>query len=416
MSAAAQVGSSQIALAASNYLVLAFAARHLDAAGFAALSSYYLLINTVGRGMFAAIELETTRAVAAALALGGDGRSALRHAGRQTLLLLLAAFILLSVATPLLSQVVGSSPATLGLLAAGAVGMAMSYLLRGPLAGSRRYVPYAASFWVEAAVGLTVAGILMGFGVEQPLVWMAVLAFAPVLAALAVAPAALRRSTLLQDRPMDAADPAPAGTRLDLLYSATLLLAGQGVWNLAPVLVTYRLAGDPDIAAGFVAVAVLLRAPVLLFPAVQALLLPALTTMVSTGDTGSVRRATRRLAVLITGGGLVWVILSITLVPWIARTVFAATVTPPTWILAALAISTVLGAATQIAQTHLLAARRQRDVALAWLIALIVFIVVGMTIAPPMVGAVAGQVLAAVMVLAVLGFARRRLLSNGDRL
>lgn len=415
MSAAAQVGGSQIALAASNYLVLAFAARHLDATGFAALSSYYLLINTVGRGMFAAIELETTRTVAAALALGGDGRSALRQAGRHTLLLLLAAFMLLGVATPLLSEVVGSSPATLGLLAVGAVGMAMSYLLRGPLAGSRRYMPYAASFWVEATAGLVVAGVLMGFGVEQPLVWMAVLAFAPVLAALAVAPAALRSATV-QVRPMDAAGTAPAGTRRDLFYSATLLLAGQGVWNLAPVLVTYRLAGDPNVAAGFVAVAVLLRAPVLLFPAVQALLLPALTTMVSTGDTPSLRQATRRLAVLITGGGLVWVILSVTLVPWIARTVFATTVTPPTWILAALAVSTVLGAATQIAQTHLLAAARQRVVALAWLVALMIFIVVGMTIAPPLVGAVTGQVLAAVMVLAVLGIARRRLLSNGDRL
>jgi len=414
MSAAAQVGGSQIALAASNYLVLAFAARHLDAAGFAALSSYYLLINTVGRGMFAAIELETTRAVAATLALGGDSRPVLRHAGRQTLLLLFVAFVLLGVATPLLSEVVGSSPATLGLLAVGAVGMAMSYLLRGPLAGDRRYVHYAASFWVEAAAGLTMAGILMGFGIKEPLVWMAVLAFAPVLAALAVAPAAFRRSAPQPIR--DAAGAAPGGTRLDLFYSATLLLAGQGVWNLAPVLVTYRLADDPNVAAGFVAVAVLLRAPVLLFPAVQALLLPALTTMISTGDTRSARRATRRLAVLIIGGGLVWVILAVTLVPWIARTVFAATVTPPTWILAALALSTVLGAATQIAQTHLLAARRQRDAALAWLIALVIFIVVGLTITPPLIGAVAGQVLAAVIVLTVLGIARRHLLSNGDRL
>ena len=108
---AAHVAGSQVALAASNYLVLAIAARHLDPAGFAAVSAYYLLINTVGRGLFAAVELETTRAVAAGArgmrAAAAHRRAARRRAGAAR------------ARAPLLTG--GASAAAIALLAVGAV-------------------------------------------------------------------------------------------------------------------------------------------------------------------------------------------------------------------------------------------------------------------------------------------------------
>ncbi|MFC7660930.1 hypothetical protein ACFQV8_37320 [Pseudonocardia benzenivorans] len=130
--AAAQVAGSQIGLALSNYMVLAIAARHLDTAGFAAVSSYYLLINTVGRGLFAAVELEATRAVADAVARGHDTAPAVRTARRDTLRLLVVALVLAAAAGPLLGHALGGPGVAIGLLAAGAVTMAASYLLRGP--------------------------------------------------------------------------------------------------------------------------------------------------------------------------------------------------------------------------------------------------------------------------------------------
>ena len=98
---AASVASSQFALAGSNYVLLAIAARHLDPAGFAVLTSYYLLINTVGRGLFAAVELETTRSVAHARATGVDDVAVRQAAVRQTGLLLVAVAALLVLASPL---------------------------------------------------------------------------------------------------------------------------------------------------------------------------------------------------------------------------------------------------------------------------------------------------------------------------
>jgi hypothetical protein len=147
---ALQVAGSQFAVAGCSYLALAVAARHLDAAGFAAVSAYYLLINA-GRGVFAAVELETTRAIAHAVAVGADDRPARRAAWRHTGMLLAGTLVLLAASVPLLGPVVGSGTATVALLVLGAVALAASYLMRGPLAGHRSYGRYGATFWVEAA-------------------------------------------------------------------------------------------------------------------------------------------------------------------------------------------------------------------------------------------------------------------------
>ena len=283
--AAAHVAGSQVALAASNYVLLAIAARHLDPAGFAAVSAYYLLINTVGRGLFAAVELETTRAVAA----GAHGmRDALRHTG----VLLVGALVLLGLAAPLLT----GGAATVVLLAVGAVTMAASYLIRGPLAGKQRYGRYAATFWIEAAAGLVGAVVLTVVDERATAVWIAVLAVAPAIAPLLL----WRRGDHSQG------DTGGAPVR-PVLWSAALLLASQGVWNLAPVLATARLADAATLAAGFTTVAVVVRAPVLLFPTIQAMLLPRLAGGARTprpfGGRGGRRRA--RLDRAGHGGGAV---------------------------------------------------------------------------------------------------------------
>ncbi|HEY0816865.1 MAG TPA: hypothetical protein VGE11_26620 [Pseudonocardia sp.] len=378
--AAAHVAGSQVALAASNYLVLAVAARHLPAAGFASVSAYYLLINTVGRGLFAAVELETTRAVAA----GADGRrAALVHTG----VLLVGALALLGLSAPLLANVLPGAPA-LALLAVGVAAMAASYLVRGPLAGLQRYGRYAATFWIEAGVGLAAAVVLAVLDEHASTAWIAVLALAPAIAPL-----------LLSGGVATKGPAAPLGP---VLWSAALLLAGQGVWNLAPVLVTARLTDAPALAAGFTTAAVIVRAPVLLFPTVQALLLPRLA-----GQATPAPRAPRFLGPALAAAGLVWVGLATVAVPWVAALVFATTAPPPPWVLAVLALSTVLGAVAQVVQAHLVAARRTHAAALAWLAGLGILLAVGLLAAPPVAAAAIGQLVAAAAVLGAMVFARR---------
>jgi O-antigen/teichoic acid export membrane protein len=406
--AAAQVAGSQIGLALSNYLVLAIAARHLDTAGFAAVSSYYLLINTVGRGLFAAVELEATRAVADAVARGHDTAPAVRAARRDTLRLLVVALVLAAAAGPLLGHALGGPGVAIGLLAAGAVTMAASYLLRGPLAGRRRYGLYAATFWIEAAVGLAAAAAFVVADVQGTGAWIAILALAPLVSPLVLSrPASRVPATTGAEASADAtAVPPPA--RGGVFWSAALLLAGQGVWNLAAVFVTSRLTDAPAVAAGFVTVAVILRAPVLLFPAVQAILLPSFTAMLGDGDRSGVRTIVRRLGAALAVGGVVWLVLAVFVVPWAARLLFAATVIPPAWVLVVLALSTVVGAAAQIGQTRLVAERRPAAVAGAWIAGLVVLVVIAFLASPPVPAAAVGQLAAAVAVLALLAVAARR--------
>jgi len=401
--AAAHVAGSQVALAASNYVLLAIAARHLDPAGFAAVSAYYLLINTVGRGLFAAVELETTRAVAA----GAHGmRDALRHTG----VLLVGALVLLGLAAPLLT----GGAATVVLLAVGAVTMAASYLIRGPLAGRQRYGRYAATFWIEAAAGLAGAIVLTVVDERATAAWIAVLALAP-----GVAPLVLRgvRWAGAEPRGLDAAAPSPrAGVGPGLsdaagpgpggsapvrpvLWSAALLLASQGVWNLAPVLATARLADAATLAAGFTTVAVVVRAPVLLFPTIQAMLLPRLA---------GGARTPRPLVAAVAAAGLVWIALATVAVPFVAALVFATTTPPPSWVVAVLALSIALGTVAQIAQAQLVAARRPHAAALAWLGGLVALLAVGLAAAPPVAAATIGQLAAAGIVLGALVIAGRK--------
>jgi O-antigen/teichoic acid export membrane protein len=380
--AAAHVAGSQVALAASNYLVLAIAARHLPPAGFAAVSAYYLLINTVGRGLFAAVELETTRAVAA----GADGRrAALVHTG----VLLVAALALLGLSAPLLAGVLPGA-AALALLAVGVIAMAASYLIRGPLAGAQRYGRYAATFWIEAGAGLVAAVVLAAVDNRASTAWIAVLALAP-----AVAPLLLNGGLAARG---------PVAPLAPVLWSAALLLAGQGVWNLAPVLVTARLTDAPALAAGFTTAAVIVRAPVLLFPAVQALLLPRLAAQ---ADAPHAVKTARLLGAGIAAAGLVWVALVVVAVPWVAALVFATTAPPSPWVLAVLALSTVLGAVAQVVQAHLVAARRTHAAALAWLAGLAVLLAVGLLAGPPVAAAAIGQLVAAAAVLGGMVLARR---------
>ena len=142
--------------AGANYLLLALAAWHVGAAGFAVLTSYYLLINTVGRGVFAAVELDMSVSVAHARATGVDDVAVRQAAVRQTGLLLVAVAALLVVASPLTVPVFGpewadrrrARPARAGRRRDGRVVPAAR-----PLAGNRRYGLYAATFWVEAAAG-----------------------------------------------------------------------------------------------------------------------------------------------------------------------------------------------------------------------------------------------------------------------
>ncbi|MDQ3887294.1 MAG: hypothetical protein M3308_09895 [Actinomycetota bacterium] len=410
------MAGSQVALALANYGVLALAGRALPAAGFAALSAFYLLVNTVGRGVFAVIELELTRSTADARARAiGEGparATAIRHAA----VLGGVALAALIVCTPVLQRALGGDWFAVALLAVGMGTTAVSYLVRGPLAGARRYHRYTATFVAEAVVGATIAVVFVSAGVVDVRAWVAIFALAP-LAALSVflVPAGTERSEGTPRERED--DTGSASTLGQFAWSATLLFTGQALWNLAPVIVAYRLAEDPQLAAGFTAFAIVLRVPVLLFPALQAMLLPPITAMVSRGEHRTMMRLVQRLLAAIAALGACWLAGSILLAEPLVDLLFAAVgIAPSTPVIVLLALSALIGAAAQVLQIGLVAQRRQRIVALGWLAGVLVLVTTAFLPAAPVVSGGASQLAGAAVAATAMSSSLWHRSQRGTRL
>ena len=392
---------SQVLLAVAGYLLLALAARTMPAADFAVISAFYLLLNTIGRGVFASVELETSRVLAAADAAGRNGRPVLATAMRHAAVLLVVAIALSLAATPLLP---GFDVAVA--LAVGSCTMAVSYCVRGPLAARRRFRAYSLTFLLEAAFTLLGAVALALAGVNTMVGWAAVLVLSPGVAAVLVVFRTsrvglfARMRTLWSSRSRDDAH----GNEHPIVMTAVIwtslfYLCSQGVWNLAPVSVTSALAMVPSEAAGFVAVAVILRAPVFVFPAIQAVLLPSVSAAAQHDDRDGTRRALRPPLFLLGAVSIPWLLAATLVVPWMARTVFAVRDVPPWPATTALAASTLIGAAAFVLQTRVLAFRRHRDVGLAWLSGLCVLGLVSAVPGDPRLWGALAQLAAAVVVL-----------------
>jgi O-antigen/teichoic acid export membrane protein len=401
---------SQVLLALSGYVLLALAARTMPAAGFAAISAFYLLLNTVGRGVFASVELETNRALAAADAAGEDGRPVLSTAARRAALLLVAAIALSLAATPLLPDFEVACA-----LALGSCTMAISYCVRGPLAARRRFPAYSATFLLEGGFTLGgAAGLAIGH-VDAVAAWAAVLVLSPGVAAVLVALRASRAGLFTRVVGLWSAG-GRASTHASvhrislaaLIWTSLFYLSSQGVWNLGPVSVTSALSAVPTEAAGFVAVAVILRAPVFVFPAIQAVLLPSVSAAAQRDDREGTRRTLRPLLLLLGAVAVPWMLAAVLVVPWLARLAFAVQDVPPWPATAALGASTLVGAAAFVLQTRVLAFRRHRDVGLAWLAGLCTLGLVSLVPGDPRLWAALAQLAAAIVVVGGVLVADRR--------
>jgi O-antigen/teichoic acid export membrane protein len=144
---------------------------------------------------------------------------------------------------------------------------------------------------------------------------------------------------------------------------------------------------------------VILRAPVFVFPAIQAVLLPSVSAAAQHDDREGTRRALRPLLVLLGAVAVPWLLAAVFVVPWLARVAFAVRDVPPWPATAALAASTTMGAAAFVLQTRVLAFRRHRDVGLAWLAGLCTLGLVSVVPGDARLWAALAQLAAAVVVL-----------------
>jgi len=240
---------------------------------------------------------------------------------------------------------------------------AVSYGVRGVLAGTGRYAAYAAHLTLEATVRLLFAvAVAVGIARGASVVGTGIAA-APAISTLAVALAvALRTRARVSSGPGEGGrEPSRAGTPV-AFYAVAV---GEQLLLSAAVLFAQIRTSDP-VAAGVVFnLLLLVRAPLALFLAVQISLLPHFTALVACGATREIRRVTLGVLAASLAGAAAYAVLLGLAGPQLTELVFGATDYEPlglAFIAIGLGLHLVAGALTQL----LLAAGRGRAVVLAW--------------------------------------------------
>lgn len=200
--------------------------------------------------------------------------------------------------------------------------------------------------------------------------------------------------------------------QLSFLAGGTLLMLL--VANLAPIVVTPRLAGDAATAAAFASAFVLARVPLFLFAPVQAVLLPALTRAATRGELDRVRATLRRILLAVAAVGIPGVAASFAVGPWAVQVLFGADVRLPAAVVGLLGVSTVGLMVGQVLQPGLVALGRHQVVTIAWLAGAVVLVAVLALPGEALRAGVIGQLAAsAVVVVVMLGALYRDLGPRG---
>jgi O-antigen/teichoic acid export membrane protein len=426
LGAAAPVGGGLVLVGAAAYLVMALAGHTLAPRDYAAAASMFLLTAIVGPGVFAAVEQQTNHEVSARLAVGAPLRAVIWAAGAVcAALTALMVALVLALGPLLVPRAFAGHTALLGATVLAVVGAAGAYLLRGIVAGQRRYGWYGASLAAEGLGRLLPCAVLALLGAASAERFGWAFAVGCLVAAVVSLPAVADR-IVPKDRPVA---PAPgsavlpgaavgaAGVRrlagaigfLACASSLTLL-----VTNLAPVVLTSRLGdgpGEAELAASFVSLFLLARIPLFLFAPVQAFLLPALSAAAQRGDLAAVRSRVRLALLAVAAVGLPGVLAATLLGPWASRALFHAPIELSRPVAGLLGVSTVAMMAAGILQPALVALRRNRAATAAWIVSSALF--VGLLFTPssimsPLAATVTAQLVTPALVCALMLATLRR--------
>ncbi|WP_424183755.1 lipopolysaccharide biosynthesis protein [Actinokineospora sp. G85] len=373
-----------------------------------ALTSFYLLLSIVGPGVFAGLEQETSRSTSSWLVAGRPFGVVAKRAALLSGALTAVVLVVMLAASPLITdRALGGQWGLFAALAVGVVSSALAYLVRGLLGGRQRFSGYAVSLCGEGLSRIALCGAVVLLGFRDPVVYGLVFALGLAFSAFVALPW-LRAK---HDKPLDALPDDLAGDRPDtvkdmarglgLLVGATL--GFQAVANIAPVVVNSRMTDDANTAAAFASAFLMVRVPVLLFAAVQAMLMPALTQAVARGDLGTVRSTLARIGAALAAIGVPTFIGALLLGPWAVEFLFDAKVRLPGIVIALLAVSTVLLMVTQVLLPALVAIGKHRVVTIGWTAGGIVLLAFALLHPDPVWGAVWGQMASCGLVVAAMG-------------
>ncbi len=402
------VGTGLLVLGASAYGYLSVSARALGPERFATLSVLWVLVFTVGPGLFLPLEQEVGRAVAARRAVGDGGGPVLRRAGVLGLGLLAAVLAGCLAARPWLQgDLLRGDGAVFAALLLAVVGLAPAHLSRGALAGTGRFGAYGAQLALDGVLRLVGVVLLALAGVATAGPYGLVLGLASLLAV-----------AVTVGDPRRVARPGQPAAWRELSGSLGWLLAGallaQGLAN-AGVLAVGVLAGPSEkvVAGQFLAGLVLARLPLFLFAAVQAVLLPGLAAHAGAGRLDQVRAGLRRICAVVLAVTAVSGLAAAVAGPPVLRAVFGAGFGLPRGALVVLALACGAYMLAVVAGQGLVAVRAPAPAAAGWAVGMVAFVLV-VAVGTDLVGRVergflGGSVAAAAALAAWLASRLRRL-------
>lgn len=382
-------GLLSVGTLASGILAYAFnivAARALGVQGYGPVAVLWAAMFVASVVLFRPMEQTLSHGISERLARGQEARSLIRSLLRLTALVATAAVALIVVGWSAITDRLfsGSDVMTL-MLALGIVGYAVSYAVRGILGGLQWFDDYGALLLADGAVRVVLLAPLL-------------VVLSPTVAAVAVAGAAYggtvvplaryRARRRHADGPslatLLAGAPAPEvqfGPTLAFAAPAAAIAASEQILVSGGALLV-ALTGDGGMAAAGVvfAATMLVRAPVFLFQGVAAFLLPTLTRLDASGQSGRLRRRMLVICAGILAGAVALAALSLLGGPQLMRLVFGASFVVSGTDLAILScgVGAYLIAAT-LSQAGL--ARGEAAVtALSWVAASVTFIVVELSL------------------------------------
>ncbi|MPZ83032.1 MAG: hypothetical protein GEV28_22620 [Actinophytocola sp.] len=401
---ALHMGGGLALVGAAGYGFVALAGHTLPPADAAAVASLYLLVNIIGPGLFSALEQETSRSVSAELVAGRGVGPVARNAWLLAAGMLAAVLVVLAAISPILTN--DALGGEWGLFVAVLISVATSaavYVVRGVLGGQQRFTGYGATLGLEGVARILPCVVIAVSGIPNAVGFAIVFALGSGFGALAGLPW-LRGPA---GKPVDVeGDLAPAGTvgrmarRLSFLVGGTVLMLV--VMNVAPIVVTPRLAEDAGTAAAFASAFVLARIPLFLFTPVQAMLLPSLTRAATVGDYAAVRAKLRLILLAVAAIGLPGALASFVIGPWAVQVLFGAEVRLSGTVVGLLGVSTVGLMVSQVLQPGLVALGRHKLVTLSWVSGTVVLVALLALPGDPVRAGVAAQLAGSALVVTVM--------------
>lgn len=364
-----EVGVGLAVAGVTTYAFLTLAKAALGSSAYGPLGVLWAVIFTAGPGFFLPIEQEVSRALAARRSTGQGSGPLLRRAATLGLALL-AVLVVLGLATAPLTVAHLFSHQWLLLvgLLLGLVGYLMGHLARGTVSGLGRFRPYAVYIGGEGVLRLLGCGVLAIVGVKTAGAYGVMLGVAPILATIIAVRGERGMITPGPDAPYS-----ELSASLGALLAASAL--AQALVNAGVVAVKLLATGpkEDEIVATFFVGVVVARLPLFLFQAVQAALLPKLTSLATTGQEEEFKTGFRRLVAVIAGVGVLGVLGALVAGPFVVDRAFDAQLGRSDLVLLA-AGSAAYMLALAVAQA-LIALHGQNQVALSWLGSMVAFIV-----------------------------------------